>query len=100
MTVLLGLKFKKDGSMKKITTLLFTSALLLNAEVDYTKNLSADIRAVYINYTYDKGYPDAEAFATSLKLKYEQEIVDGLTGGIAFGTAPSLFKLQLLQKFH
>lgn len=59
-------------------------------EIDYIKNLSVDVRAVYIHYDYDKGFPDAEAFASSLKIKYEQELIEGLTGGIAFGTVQDL----------
>ena len=76
--------------MIKNVLLLSATVAALSAEVDYTKNISTDIRAVYVNYNYDRGFSDAEAFATSLKLKYEQEMLEGLTGGIAFGTVQDL----------
>ena len=76
--------------MKKIILIFISFGILLANEIDYMKNLSVDVRAVYINYDYDKGFSDAEAFASSLKIKYEQEIVNGLTGGIAFGTVQDL----------
>ena len=71
--------------MKKVIFSCLATASLLSNEINYLDNLSVDVRAVYINYDYDKGFSDAEAFATSLKIKYEKEIVEGLTGGIAFG---------------
>lgn len=76
--------------MKKILLFLTPLTLLFASESISMQNLSVDVRAVYINYDYDTGFPDAEAFASSLKIKYEQEIVDGLTGGIAFGTVQDL----------
>ncbi len=76
--------------MKKIVLILMSFKVLLANEVDYKKNISLDIRATYINYNYDKGFPDSEAFATSLKIKYVQELSEGLTGGIAFGTVQDL----------
>jgi len=76
--------------MKKMTLIMLSAMILIANEVDYTKNISVDVRVVYVNYDYDTGFPDAEAFATSLKLKYEQEIIEDLTGGIAFGTVQDL----------
>jgi len=76
--------------LKKFITYLFSTLALLANETNNMENISLDVRAVYINYAYDKGLPDAEAFATSLKLKYEREIVEGLNGGIAFGTVQDL----------
>ncbi|NOQ30862.1 MAG: outer membrane porin, OprD family [Helicobacteraceae bacterium] len=76
--------------MKKIHFLLLSFTSLFSNETNYLNNLSVDVRAVYVNYNYDKGFPDADAFATSLKIKYEQEILKGLTGGIAFGTVQDL----------
>ncbi|MDO8455050.1 MAG: hypothetical protein Q7S59_10810, partial [Sulfurimonas sp.] len=53
-------------------------------------NVALDVRATYLNNSYDKGFPDAEALATSLKLKYTKEIFENLEVGIAFGTIQDL----------
>ena len=78
------------STLQIIVLLLTVLSSLFANDVDYMKNISADIRVTYINYDYDKGFSDAEAFATSLKIKYEQEIFDGLSGGIAFGSVQDL----------
>lgn len=57
---------------------------MLTANAD--NDIALDVRATYLHNDYDKGFPDAEAFATSLKLKYIKEIFDNLEAGIAFGT--------------
>lgn len=75
--------------MRKVL-LLISPFLLLANEMSYTNNLSLDIRSVYINYDYDRGFDDAEAFVTSVKVKYEQALADGLTSGIAFATVQDL----------
>ena len=54
--------------MKKRVLLLLSFTSLLASEIDYIKNLSVDVRTVYLNYDYDKGFPDAEAFATASRL--------------------------------
>lgn len=76
--------------MKKIFLLLISSIVLFANETNNLVNLSLDLRAVYVNYDYDKGFTDAEAFATSLKLKYEHELASGLKAGVAFGTVQDL----------
>ena len=76
--------------MKKIFSLLFASLTLFASEIDYVKNLSLDVRAVYMNNDYDRGFDAAEAFAVSAKIKYEQDMIDSLTAGIAFGSVQDL----------
>lgn len=76
--------------MKKTLLILIGFGVLFANEVDYTKNLSFDIRATYVNYDYDKGFPDAEAFASSLKVKYEQKLFQALRAGAAFATVQDL----------
>ncbi len=76
--------------MKKRILFLLSFSSLLATETNYIENLSVDLRAVYVNYDYDTGFSDTEAFATSLKIKYEQEITQGLSAGIAFGTVQDL----------
>lgn len=74
----------------KTFSILFILFLALNAETNYKKNISTDIRTVYINYNYDKGFADAEAFAASLKLTYKQKLVDSLEFGVTLGTVQDL----------
>lgn len=76
--------------MKKILFLCLCISTLFSSETNHLDNLSVDARMVYINYNYDRGFSDAEAFATTLKIKYEQGITEGLSAGIAFGTVQDL----------
>ncbi len=77
--------------MRIIGLIFFTCAALLASSNDSElKNISLDLRATYIHYDYDKGFSDAEAFASSLKLKYERDIAYGFSGGVAFGTVQDL----------
>ena len=76
--------------MKKIFTLLFLSLSIFASEIDSKNNVSLDMRAIYMNNDYDRGFDDAEAFVTSVKLKYEQILLDNLTAGIAFSTVSDL----------
>lgn len=75
--------------MKKVS-LLLTPLFLLANELSPTQNISLDLRSVYINNDYKTGFDDAEAFATSAKLKYKHKMFHGLVGGIAFGTVQDL----------
>ena len=76
--------------MQKLLSLFLLPLGVCASDTDYINNVSLDVRAVYINYDYDKGFDDAEAFVTSAKLKYEQTFLDSLTAGIAFGTVQDL----------
>jgi len=58
--------------------------------LDDTKQIAFDFRTVYVNYKYDKGFANANALATSVKLKYEKEFYKNLTFGIAFATVQDL----------
>ncbi len=68
--------------------ILLSSLFILTANAD--DDIALDVRASYLNYDYDKGFHDAEAFASSLKLKYSKELVENLEAGIAFGTIQDL----------
>jgi hypothetical protein len=47
--------------------------------------ISLDFRATYVDYNYDNYWNDSNAFATGVKLKYSDEVVENLEFGIAFG---------------
>jgi len=70
--------------MMKTLALALLLTLPLFAQKD--ANVSVDMRATYINYTYDTGFKNAEAFATTLKLLYTKELAYGFSAGIAFAT--------------
>ncbi len=73
---------------KSLCIFLLLSSILFGA--DEKKPLALDLRSVYVNYKYDKGFPNANAFATSVKIKYEKEFSSNLSFGVAFATVQDL----------
>jgi len=57
--------------IKSLLLLSLLTSSKLFAKIINKDDIHLDIRTTYINYDYDKGFPDAEAFASSLKLKYK-----------------------------
>lgn len=87
---LLQTSFKKDALMRILLILLLLSLGVIASDKRDTNNLSLDLRSVYVNYNYDRGFDNAEAFVTSAKIKYEQKFLDDFTFGLALATVQDL----------
>jgi hypothetical protein len=70
--------------MKFVAAFLISSTILL-ADTSPSNDISLDLRAVYVNYSFDRYWKDSEAFISSIKLGYTHHITDNLEVKVAFG---------------